>query len=97
MLTLAPCGLRRCRFYAKAVNCCAELTAILDSGPDGGNCAGPADCRGFSGNCGDMTAQFANVPVLPDFPDGMADYVCHAFPDDDAPVDSFIVGLIRRV
>ena len=75
------------------MNCCAELVAILDSGPDGGNCPSAADCRGFTGNCADITNQFADLPVLPDFPDGMADYTCTAFPNDDNPVDSFIVGL----
>ena len=78
---------------AKAVNCCAEVVAILDSGPDGGNCPSAADCRGFTGNCADIVNQFADLPVLPDFPDGMADYTCSAFPNDDNPVDSFIVGL----
>jgi hypothetical protein len=67
--------------------------AILDSGPDGGNCATPADCRGFTGNCADIVDQFADLPVLPDFPDGMAEYTCTAFPNDDNPIDSFIVGL----
>ena len=38
--------------------------------------------------------QFADVPVLPDFPDGLADWVCTAFPNDDSQVDSFIVSLI---
>ena len=75
------------------VNCCAELVAILDSGPDGGNCASPADCRGFTGNCADIAEQFAELPVWPDYPNGLADYTCHAFPDEDKPVDSFIVGL----
>ena len=75
------------------VNCCAELVAILDSGPDGGNCASPADCRGFTGNCADIAEQFAELPVWPDYPSGLADYTCHAFPDEDKPVDSFIVGL----
>jgi hypothetical protein len=78
---------------AQAVNCCAEVLAILDSGPDGGNCPSAADCRGFTGNCADIVDQFADLPVLPDFPDGMADYTCTAFPDEDKPIDSFIVGL----
>ena len=69
------------------------MVAILDSGPDGGNCATPADCRGFTGNCADIVDQFADLPVLPDFPDGMAEYTCTAFPNDDNPIDSFIVGL----
>ena len=75
------------------MNCCAEVVAILDSGPDGGNCASPADCRGFTGNCADIVDQFADLPVLPDFPNGMADYTCTAFPNEDNPIDSFIVGL----
>ena len=75
------------------MNCCAEVLAILDSGPDGGNCPSAADCRGFTGNCADIVDQFADLPVLPDFPDGMADYTCTAFPDEDKPIDSFIVGL----
>ena len=75
------------------MNCCAEVVAILNSGPDGGNCPSAADCRGFTGNCADIVGQFADLPVLPDFPDGMADYTCTAFPDEDKPTDSFIVGL----
>ena len=75
------------------MNCCAEVLAILDSGPDGGNCPSAADCRGFTGNCADIMDQFADLPVLPDFPNGMADYTCTAFPDEDKPIDSFIVGL----
>jgi hypothetical protein len=32
--------------------------------------------------------------VLPDYPNGLQDWSCSAFPDDDKPVDSLIVGLI---
>ena len=71
----------------RAVDCCAQVVAILDSGPDGGYCASPADCRGFVGNCADLVDQFASLPVLPGYPDGMADYTCTAFPNDDNPVD----------
>jgi hypothetical protein len=70
------------------------VRAILNSGPDGGACPPVGACRGFEGTCGQLAEQFAAVPVLPDYPAGMADYACHAFPDDDAPLDSFIVGLI---
>ena len=83
----------RLMLAAKAVNCCAEVVAILDSGPDGGSCLSAADCRGFTGNCADIVNQFADLPVLPDYPDGMVDYICTAFPNDDNPIDSFIVGL----
>jgi hypothetical protein len=52
-------------------------------------------CRGFEGNCGDIATQFATLPVLPDYPNGLQDWTCTAFPDDEnKPVDSFIVGLI---
>jgi hypothetical protein len=81
-------------FHAKAVNCCGDVVALLDAGPDGGACPAAGDCRGFNGTCADLTTQFADVPVLPSFPAGLQDYTCHAFPDDDAPLDSFIVGLI---
>ena len=81
------------RFYAKGVNCCAELRIILDSGPDGGDCPPVGMCRGFE-SCSELMTQFADVPVLPDFPDGLADWVCEAFPNDDNQVDNFIVSLI---
>jgi hypothetical protein len=84
-------------FYAKGVNCCAELRALLDAGPDGGSCPPVGACRGFEGTCGQITAQFESLSILPDYPDGLADYICHAFPDDDAPVDSFIVRRRRSV
>jgi hypothetical protein len=79
--------------FCSPVNCCAEVVSLLDGGPDGGNCASPAYCRGFVGNCADIAAQFAEVPILPYFPNGLADYTCHAFPDEDRPLDSFLVGL----
>ena len=85
---------RTCRYYAKAVNCCAEVRLLLDSGPDGGECPPVGDCRGFNGTCGELPKQFATVAVMPDYPNGLQDYTCTAFPNDDNSVDSFIVGLI---
>ncbi len=70
-------------FYAKGVNCCAEVQFLLGS-----------LAEGVLGNCGDLPAAFADTPVPPYFPDGLSAYTCHAFPDDDRPVDSFIVALI---
>lgn len=67
---------------------------VVDSGPDGGNCPPAGECRGFTGNCGDIAKQFENVPIMPLYPYGMADYACTAWPDDAQPVDSFVVGLI---
>jgi hypothetical protein len=85
------------RFYVKATNCCIDIRAILDGGPDGGDCD-PTDffapCRGFTGECGVLEDQFAYVAVLPDYPGGMIDYDCQAFPDNNNALDSFIVGLI---
>jgi hypothetical protein len=89
----APTHPRRCRFYSKAVSCCQLVRLVLDSGPDGGGCPPVGPCRGFEGNCADLPAQFASVAVLPDYPHGLADFTCHAFPDDDMPMDGFIVGL----
>jgi hypothetical protein len=71
-------------FYAKGVNCCAEVMFIL------GDLAVGLE----STTCGDLPLAFADKPVPPYFPDGMSEYVCHAFPDDERPVDSFIVALI---
>ncbi len=67
---------------------------MLDSGPDGGDCPPVGLCRGFPGNCADLPDQFAALPVLPDYPNGLAEYTCHAFPDEDIQLDSFLVGLI---
>ena len=77
-----------------AVYCCADVVSILNSGPDGGNCPAAGSCRGFNGTCADIVQQFTDVPILPDYPAGMIDYTCDAFPMDSKPVDSFIVGLI---
>ena len=82
-------------YELKATGCCAAIRVILDSGPDGGNCPpGAGPCRGFIGNCGDVIAQFSDLPVLPDHPNGLADYVCTAFPDDARFIDTFLVSLL---
>ena len=75
------------RFYAKGVNCCAEVQALLECPP-----VGP--CRGVEANCGDLPQAFADTPVLPDYPNGLADYTCSAFPNDDNQRDTLIVGLL---
>ena len=77
------------------MNCCADLRLLLDSGPDGGDCPPAGPCRGFEGDCSDIAQQFANLAVLPDFPNGLADWKCTAFPDDeDNQFDALLVGLI---
>jgi hypothetical protein len=75
-------------FYDRADNCCRLVRGILDGGPDGGACPPDpsATCRGFTGVCSDLPDQFASLPVLPDYPNGLQDFVCHAFPDDDSPL-----------
>jgi hypothetical protein len=52
-------------------------------------------CRGFRGDCADLQRQFEELPpqVLPPGAD-VAGFTCHAFPDDDNPIDKFFVGLI---
>ena len=58
-------------------------TQVLECDPD------PAPCRGFTGDCSDLQAQFSGVQgAIPD------DFYCAAFPDDDSQMDSLIVGLI---
>ena len=81
-------------YYAKADECCGLLRVILNSGPDGNNCPPVGPCRGFKGTCGDIITQFAELPVLPDYPDGMQDWVCTSFPDDSNNIDTLLVGLI---
>ena len=76
-------------YYARAVNCCAEVRAILDAAPF---CiAAPAAC---AGDCGTLTSLFADAPMPPAFPNGLSEYTCTAFPDDSVPTDSLIVALI---
>ena len=81
-------------YQLKSSNCCSALRLILDSGPDGGACPPVGPCRGFVGNCAEITAQFSDLPVLPDWPTGLADYECHAFPDDARFGDTILVGLL---
>ena len=72
---------------AQAVNCCAEVQALL-------GCPAVGPCRGVEGNCGDLPTIFADTPVPPYFPGGLKDYTCIQFPDDNNPRDSIIVALI---
>ena len=84
------------RFLRTKRGSCNAVRDLLNSGPDGGSCPPGYNlpCRGFTGECGDITSQFSSIPVLPDYTHGLADWNCHAFPDDDKPLDSFLVGLI---
>lgn len=71
-------------YWSRAINCCSEVRALLGCETD---YARP--CREFDGDCADLEAQFMGVQDS-----GLEVYVCHAFPDSENPVDSFIVGLI---
>jgi hypothetical protein len=68
------------------------------------NCDPVGECLGYAGDCGDYQTQFADLqgPFLysdgpgdpPTEHDSLADWVCHAFPDDAYVTDQFFVGLI---
>ena len=77
-------------FYSKGVTCCGQLRELVGCSADPG-----VPCRGFTNDCADLQAQFQELPpqVLPPGAD-VAGFTCHAFPDDDNPVDKFFVGLI---
>ena len=77
-------------YYSKSYNCCVEIRGLLDDG-SGGLCPPydfAAPCRGFVGNCADVQQQFGDVGALP------AEYECTQFPDEKAPLDKLIAGLI---
>jgi hypothetical protein len=61
-----------------------------------GGCPPVGSCRGIdeATSCGELPGLFATTPVPPYFPNGLSEYTCHTFPDDDRSVDSFIVALI---
>jgi hypothetical protein len=82
---------------SRGANCCLEIRDILGCDP-----VGP--CLGYEGDCGDLQTQFAELqgPWLysaavgepPSEQMSLADYVCHAFPDDAYITDQLLVGLI---
>ena len=74
-------------FQVKANACCGQVRQLLGCSDDFA-----APCRGFSGDCADVEAQFAELLL----PDGstIATFECHAFPDEDNPLDKFFIGLI---
>ena len=76
------------RFYSKSLNCCLEARALVGCSP-----ITAEPCRGFTGDCADLAAQFAGLDIsgAPGVP---ADYVCLQFPNDDSTRDSIILGLI---
>ena len=74
-------------YQVKATNCCAQVRTFLGCDP-----SNDTPCRGFTGDCADIKAQFGDVPL--DDGGTVADFECHAFPDEASLVDSFYVGLI---
>jgi hypothetical protein len=75
-------------FYSKSFNCCVEARALV-----GCSAVTAEPCLGFTGDCADLAAAFAGVPIdgAPGVP---SDYVCIAFPNEDSSRDSFLLGLI---
>ena len=70
---------------------------------DAAGCPPVGPCLGFLGACADVQEQFLTLQGCYVFSDGtgeptehdsIADYVCHAFPDDAYVTDQFFVGLI---
>jgi hypothetical protein len=63
---------------------------------------GPGPCLDYTGDCADLQEQFIALqgcymygePGDVTAQDTLADYVCHAFPDDAYVTDQFFVGLI---
>ena len=64
------------------------------------NCDPVGPCREFTGDCTDIPDQFTTMLFVDPLaecqpmPSPVNDYVCTAFPDDENPIDSFLVGLI---
>ena len=81
-------------YQSRSAQCCAEIRAILNS-------ESAVSCLGFTGSCSDLPQQFATLqgPFVYGTPPSehadLSDYVCHAFPDDDYPLDQVLVGLIN--
>lgn len=73
-------------YWNRAAACCRDVRAVLGCDPNSPS----GECLGFSGDCGDLPAQFSGVEGL--FPGGT--YVCRQFPDPAQPAHSIIVALI---
>ena len=81
------------RFYSKGSTCCDDIRLQMNCDP-----VGP--CREFAGDCTDIPEQFTTMLFVDPLaecqplPSPVTEYVCSAFPDDENPIDSFLVGLI---
>jgi hypothetical protein len=76
-------------YQLKARSCCTALRELL--GCDGADFTAP--CRGFTGGCADLQAQFAALPPASLGGVDLATYECHAFPDQNRLGHQFWVGL----
>jgi hypothetical protein len=78
------------------------LESASATGCDPATPSGP--CLGYQGSCGDLATQFATLqgayvyglPGEQGCQSNLADYVCHAFPDDSNAIDQFLVSIIVR-
>jgi hypothetical protein len=76
-------------YQLKARTCCTQLRQLL--GCDGAHFEAP--CRGFTGGCADLQAQFAAMPPSALGGVDLSTYECHAFPDQSRLGHQFWVGL----
>ena len=80
-------------FVSQGSTCCDDIRLQMNCDP-----VGP--CREFTGDCTDIPDQFTTMLFVDPLaecqpmPSPVNDYVCTAFPDDENPIDSFLVGLI---
>lgn len=71
--------------YNRGANCCFALRDLLGCSADPNS-----PCRGFTGTCGDLAKQFAEVPFEETTgedaePMVVGDFECHEFPDPVRP------------
>jgi hypothetical protein len=83
-------------FWARGVACCGQIREFLDCP------ASPAPCLGYSGDCADLQAQFADfytggVQCPAPGSSRLGDWTCSAFPDPDSNRDNLVVGLIAAL
>jgi hypothetical protein len=76
------------RFYAKGVNCCANLHDEVASACTAATC--PANAATL--RCADLLTVIGTSESP--YPASLKDWTCTAFPNDDLPGDSLIVALI---
>ena len=86
-------ALTRALSILQGSTCCADIRLQMNCDP-----VGP--CREFTGDCTDIPNQFTTMLFVDPLancqplPSPVNDYTCTAFPDDENPVDTFLVGLI---